>query len=129
GPAHPLTGGSDDTSALADQLLPEQRYGAMIVELPKKGGVIVDLGPKRLPVEDKDAKDVIAWHPKIKDAAGPGHPAVYDYDKKVLLGDLLPVRLNADGTAVTIAQRPALQGSLVALEPSTGRVVALVGGY
>ena len=129
GPAHPLTGASDDTSALADQLLPEQRYGAMIVELGKKGAVIVDLGPKRFPIEDKDAKDVVAWHPKIKDAAGPGHPAVYDYDKRVQLGDLLPVRLNAEGTAVTIAQRPALQGSLVAIEPATGRVVALVGGY
>jgi penicillin-binding protein 1A len=131
GPAHPLTGASDDTSALADQLLPEQRYGAMVVELPrpgKAGGVIVDLGPKRLPVEDKDAKDVVAWHPKLKDATQ-YHAAVYDYDKRVQLGDLLPVRLNADGTGVSLAQRPNLQGSLVAMEPSTGRVVALVGGY
>jgi penicillin-binding protein 1A len=130
GPAHPLTGASDDTSALADQLLPEQRYGAMIVELPKKGGVIVDLGPKRLPVEDKDAKDVVAWHPKKPGAVViPGQPVALDYSKRVQLGDLLPVRLNADGTAVTLAQRPAVQGSLVAMEPHTGRVVALVGGY
>ncbi|HEX5061552.1 MAG TPA: PBP1A family penicillin-binding protein [Kofleriaceae bacterium] len=122
GPAHPLSGGTDDTSALADQLLPEQRYGAMIVELTKKGGVIVDLGPKRLPLDDKDAKDVLAWHPKKKDNT-------IDYDKRIQLGDLLAVRLNAEGTGATIAQRPALQGSLVAMEPSTGRVVALVGGY
>jgi penicillin-binding protein 1A len=122
GPAHPLSGATDDTSALADQLLPEQRYGAMIVELPKKGGVIVDLGPKRLPLIDADAKDALAWHPKNKDNT-------INYDKHIQLGDLLPVRLNADGTAATIAQRPALQGSLVAIEPSTGRVVALVGGY
>jgi penicillin-binding protein 1A len=123
GPAHPLTGASDDTSALADQLLPEQRYGAMIVELTKKGGVVVDLGPKRLPLDDKDAKDVLAWRPRDKDGK------VTDYDKKVQLGDLLPVRLDAEGTGATLAQRPALQGSLVAIEPSTGRVVALVGGY
>jgi penicillin-binding protein 1A len=122
GPAHPLTGASDDTSALADQLLPEQRYGAMIVELTKKGGVVVDLGPKRLPLEDKDAKDVLAWHPKNKDNT-------IDYDKRVLLGDLLPVRLSSDGAAATLAQRPSVQGSLIAMEPSTGRVVALVGGY
>ncbi|HEY5920240.1 MAG TPA: PBP1A family penicillin-binding protein [Kofleriaceae bacterium] len=122
GPAHPITGASDDTSALADQLLPEQRYGAMIVEISKKGAVIVDLGPKRLAVEDKDAKDVLAWRPNDKDGK-------IDYDKRVQLGDLLPVRLNADGSAVTLAQRPAVQGSLVAMEPSTGRVVALVGGY
>jgi penicillin-binding protein 1A len=122
GPAHPLTGASDDTTALADQLLPEQRYGAMVVELTKKGGVVVDLGPKRLPLVDSDAKDVLAWHPKNKDNT-------IDYDKKIQLGDLLPVRMSPDGTAATIAQRPALQGSLVAMEPSTGRVVALVGGY
>jgi penicillin-binding protein 1A len=131
GPAHPLTGASDDTSALADQILPEQRYGAMIVELTKKGGVVVDLGPKRLPLDDKDAKDVIAWHPKKpRDPNAPATaPDALDYTKKVQLGDLLPVRLNASGTGATLAQRPALQGSLVAMEPSTGRVVALVGGY
>jgi penicillin-binding protein 1A len=122
GPAHPLSGATDDTSALADQILPEQRYGAMIVEFTKKGGIVVDLGPKRLPLDDKDAKDVLVWHPKKKDNT-------IDYDKRVQLGDLLAVRLSADGTAATIAQRPALQGSLVAMEPSTGRVVALVGGY
>jgi len=123
GPAHPLSGASDDTSALADQLLPEQRYGAMVVELTRRGGVIVDLGPKRLPLVEADAKDVHAWRPKDKTGK------ITDYDKRVALGDLLPVRLSADGDAATLAQRPALQGSLVAMEPSTGRVVALVGGY
>jgi penicillin-binding protein 1A len=121
GPAHPLTGADDDTSALADQLLPEQRYGAMVVELTPKGGVVVDLGPKRLPLVEADAKDVRAWRGDPKDPKQAGH--------KVALGDLLPVRLAADGNAATVAQRPALQGALVALEPSTGRVVALVGGY
>lgn len=116
GPAHPLSGVSDDTSAQADQILPEQRYGAMIVELPKAGGVVVDLGPKRLPLTDPDAKDVRAWR---KDKTG-------DAAK---LGDLLPVRLGADATAVTLAQRPVLQGAMVVLEPSTGRVRAIVGGY
>jgi len=122
GPAHPLTGGTDDTSALADQLLPEQRYGAMVVDFPKKGGVIVDLGPKRLPLVDADAKDVLAWRGKTTDDKP-------DPKKLVRLGDLLPVRLSIDGNSTTIAQRPALQGSLVAIEPQTGRVVALVGGY
>jgi penicillin-binding protein 1A len=116
GPAHPLSGATDDTSALADQLLPEQRYGAMIVELTKAGGVIVDLGPKRLPVEDKDAKEVRGWtSEKTKQVAK--------------LGDLLPVRLAADGTSVSLAQRPVLQGAMVVLEQSTGRVRAIVGGY
>jgi penicillin-binding protein 1A len=115
GPAHPLSGATDDTSALADQLLAEQRYGAMVVELPRNGGVIVDLGPKRLPLVDADAKDARAWQSK---------------DRQVLhLGDLLGVRLSPDGNAATLAQRPSLQGSVIVMDPHSGRVLALVGGY
>ncbi len=117
GPAHPLSGAGDDTTALADQVLSEQRYGAMVVELPKNGtGVIVDLGPSRLPLAEVDAKDIRAWRREKTNEA-------------VKLGDLLPVRLSADGAAVTLAQRPMLQGAMVVLEPSTGRVRAIVGGY
>lgn len=116
GPAHPIAGASDDTTALADQLLPEQTYGAMVVELSRGGGVVVDLGPKRLPLVDADARDVRAWRdPTTR--------------KPVALGDLLPVRLTAGGNAVTLAQRPALQGAMVVMEPRTGRVLAMVGGY
>jgi penicillin-binding protein 1A len=114
GPAHPLSGASDDTSALADQLLPEQRYGAMVVELTKTGGLVVDLGPKRLPLEPADAKDVREWRGKL--------------GQTLQLGDLLPVRVTGDQTAA-LAQRPALQGSMVVMDPHTGRVLALVGGY
>lgn len=115
GPAHPLAGANDDTNALADQLLPEQRYGAMIVEL-KGSSVVVDLGPKRLPLVPADATDVLAFRaPKTNTPAK--------------LGDLLAVRLSPDGNSVTLAQRPALQGSVIVMDPHTGRVLALVGGY
>lgn len=116
GPAHPITGASDDTSALADQLIPDQTYGAMIVELSRGGGVTVDLGPLRVPLDDKDARDVRAWRSD-------------DQREHIKLGDLLPVRLGPDQKSATIAQRPVLQGAMVVLEPRTGRVVAMVGGY
>ena len=47
------------------------------------------------------------------------------------LGDLLPVRLAGEptATAVALAQRPILQGSMIVMEPLTGRVLAMVGGY
>ncbi|MGE0868212.1 MAG: penicillin-binding protein 1A [Kofleriaceae bacterium] len=116
GPAHPISGATDDVSALADQLLADQPYGAMVVELPRTGnGVTVDLGPKRLPLVDADAREVRTWRG--------------DHGATVRLGDLLPVRLTAEATAVQLAQRPQLQGALVAIEPSTGRVRAMVGGY
>src|SRR4029079_9939266 len=117
GAAHPITGPTEDTSAVADQLLPDQSYGAMIVELPRtSSAVIVDLGPKRLPLIDADARDVRAYRNARSGAA-------------VALGDLLPVRLQPDGMTVAAAQRPVLQGAFSVMEPSTGRVRALVGGY
>ena len=120
GGAHPLTGGSDDISALADQLLPEQTYGAMVVALPNSGvGVTVDLGPKRLPLVEADARDVRNW----RAVKGPNVGSV------LKLGDLLPVRMSPDGNSVALAQRPALQGAMVVMDPHTGRVLAMVGGY
>jgi penicillin-binding protein 1A len=117
GPAHPITGPTDDTTAVADQLLPDQTYGAMIVELPRaSSAVVVDRGPKRVPLVDADARDVRAY----RDAKS-GNP--------VALGDLVPVRLTADTNAAALSQRPALQGSFIAMDPATGRVLALVGGY
>lgn len=116
GPAHPITGPSNDTSAVADQLLSAQTYGGMVVELARNSGaVIVDVGPRRMPLVDADARDVRAFRDPTTGAP-------------VALGDLLPVRLSGD-SALTLAQRPQLQGALVAIEPATGRVVALVGGY
>jgi penicillin-binding protein 1A len=122
GPAHPISGPTDDTSALADQLLPDQTYGAMVVELGRNGSVTVDLGPSRLPLDDKDARDVRAWRSEVKPGSG-------ETAKPIKLGDLLPVRLGPEQKTVTIAQRPVLQGAMVVIEPSTGRVVAMVGGY
>jgi penicillin-binding protein 1A len=133
GPAHPLTGPTNDVSAQADQVLPEQTYGAMVVELPRTGvGVTVDLGPLRLPLAPDDAREVRGWR---TDPPKPpaGQPAWYVppgwTPRTIQLGDLVPVRLAADQKAVTLAQRPVLQGGMVVLEPSTGRVLALVGGY
>jgi penicillin-binding protein 1A len=39
------------------------------------------------------------------------------------------VRADAGGIVVRLAQEPEVQGALVAVEPSSGRVRALVGGY
>ena len=98
---------------------PIRRYGAMVVELPQDGGVIVDLGPKRLPLIDADAKDVRAWR-----------RATQDRRARSKLGDLLPgAAAPPTAAAVQLAQRPALQGAMVVMEPSTGRVLAMVGGY
>jgi penicillin-binding protein 1A len=117
GPAHPISGASNDTTAVADQLLPDQSYAAMVVDLPRQGlAVTLDLGPRRFALAELDARDVRAFRdPKT--------------GRAVQLGDVLPVRLAGDASAVVLAQRPILQGSFIAMEPGTGRVLAMVGGY
>ena len=49
--------------------------------------------------------------------------------KPIAVGDVLPVRIAGDGSAVELAQWPEVEAALVAIEPATGKVRALVGGY
>ncbi len=114
GPARPYRPGTVAAGVTAERVEPETRYAAMIVALPRRRGVTVDLGPVVLPLVDADADELRRW----KGDAGP-----------LAIGDLLPVKLTADGKAAALAQVPAIQGALVAIEPATGRVRALVGGY
>jgi len=97
------------------ELLPETRYGGLVTALPKKGGLVLDLGPKALPLTPKDATDARAWRGEAK--------------QPLAIGDVIPVKLAPDGQALVIDQAPLVQGALVAIEPSTGRIRALVGGY
>ena len=91
----------------------------MIVELPQDGGgVIVDLGPKRLPLVDADAQR----RPRVARAT---RPASRSQARRPAAGAARP----PTATPRTLAQRPALQGAMVVIEPHTGRVLALVGGY
>jgi penicillin-binding protein 1A len=116
GPAHPYHGGLDLTlGSTTERTDADTTYAAMITELPRRGGITVDVGPVEAPLVDKDADDLRRW--KDEDGA------------RLAVGDLLPVRLASDNKSAVLAQPPALQGALVAIEPSTGRVRALVGGY
>ncbi len=136
-----------DTLAVTDRILPDVRYAAMVIALPGKDGVTVDLGPVELPVAAADAKLLRAW--RTGDPAR-GPPAKGQTLKRgkgppLAVGDVIPVRLApeaarpapppAGGTAggepaaVVLSQWPEVQGALVALEPATGKVRAMVGGY
>ncbi len=129
GLAHPIRAGTSDLSTLTDQLIPSTPYGGMIAELGRGNSVVVDLGPLRLPLADADAKLVRTWRLPLPHPPGTSAKAPPRYGPGVSLGDLLPVRLAADGKTLELAQRPEIQGALVAIEPSTGRVIAMAGGY
>ncbi len=49
--------------------------------------------------------------------------------KGIGVGDLIFVAPNEQGTGFQLKQVPAVNGALVAMEPYSGRVVAMVGGY
>lgn len=100
-----------------DALVHGVPYVAAVIDLPR-GGVTVDLGPFELALADDDAARVRAWQA--------------DDGAVLRTGDLLPITLRRteNGRAEAfLAQRPDVQGALVAMEPVTGRVRAMVGGY
>ncbi|MBP9086487.1 MAG: PBP1A family penicillin-binding protein [Kofleriaceae bacterium] len=104
-------------SVPAESLQPATRYAAVVKELTRGGGLLIELGASTLPVVDVDAKAIRAWRSPT--------------DKKtaVAVGDILPVTLNSEATAVVLTQRPNVQAAMVVLDQHTGRVVAMVGGF
>ncbi|MCA9674979.1 MAG: PBP1A family penicillin-binding protein, partial [Myxococcales bacterium] len=120
-----------DSLSVTDRILSDVRYAGMITALPGRDGVTVDLGPVELPLEAADAKLLRAWREGAP-AMGPlpkGQPAPRGRGRPLAVGDVLPVRLADDGKAVVLSQWPQVQGALVAIEPATGKVRAMVGGY
>jgi len=49
-------------------------------------------------------------------------------DEVLSIGDVIHMRPNEDGTA-TFVQEPAVEGAFVAMQPESGQIVALVGGF
>jgi penicillin-binding protein 1A len=125
-------GDTVETLAVTDRIVADARYAGMIAALPARGAIVVDLGPVELPLAEPDAKQVRAW----RDGPRPKRPPRCKtcplpkwQGKPVAVGDVIPVRVSAAGDAVELAQWPELEAALVALEPTTGKVRALVGGY
>ena len=111
-------------------LLPEVRYVGAVTELPRRGGVLVAVGNRRMPMARDDARALRRWHgdwptdDKGKRVRGP-RPTLQ-------VGDELPVRLvEGDGgdAELELAQLPEVQGALVAVDPHTGGIRSMVGGY
>ncbi|MEZ4366870.1 MAG: PBP1A family penicillin-binding protein [Kofleriaceae bacterium] len=115
GPPHPYRLGTTATSGVGERVDGDTVYAAMITALPRSGVINLDLGPAETTLSAKEAQDLRAWRG--------------DGGARLDVGDLLPVRLPDDGSPSTLAQTPAIQGALVAMEPATGRIVAMVGGY
>ncbi|MCS6913148.1 MAG: PBP1A family penicillin-binding protein [Myxococcales bacterium] len=86
---------------------------------------IARIGRERVPLHEPDAARIERWAARKGNTLRPGA--------------LVPVRVElvqvGEGRRArqvemaVLAERPSVQGALVALEPATGKLVALVGGY
>ncbi|HEY8144732.1 MAG TPA: PBP1A family penicillin-binding protein, partial [Kofleriaceae bacterium] len=126
-PPRPYLPGRDTAvlGAGADLFL-DVRYVGAVVELGKKGGVVVAVGDRDLPLRVEDARHLRRWHGKPPDDA-PAAP------RPVLqIGDLIPVKL-VEGTRgeelLALAQIPELEAAFIAMVPESGVIRAMVGGY
>jgi penicillin-binding protein 1A len=55
--------------------------------------------------------------------------AVKSADQVLSRGDVVFVEKNAEGSGYRLRQPPKVQGALVSMDPHTGRVLAMVGGF
>ncbi len=114
----------DEAGAIsgAGVLFDNVAYVGTVTEVVRKGWrskVVVDAGPRELPLSRTDGASVLRW----KSERG----------ERIEIGDQIPVKLATDertgDDAFVLAQRPDVQAAFVAIDPKTGRVQALVGGY
>jgi penicillin-binding protein 1A len=131
GPARSWGGPGAKLPAAGADLTPDLAVFSVLVDLgnPKdlvRRPMLVDVGPRTVPLAVADAQRVLRWKKRETSARG------RKLTRRIAIGDLLPVRLGEEkgrGEVALIAQEPDVQAALVAIQPSTGNVVALVGGF
>ena len=115
---------------LSDQPLKAGDFFDGIVLKPAKDHYVVQLG-------DQTAKlmfDDMAWAKRVLKGTDPTQDAVVTPDVKKTLkpGDVIEVsikKLAKDGIQLALEQTPIVEGGLVAVDPRTGAIRAMVGGY
>jgi penicillin-binding protein 1A len=112
---------------------PATTYAAMVTVTGKH--VTVGSGTLNVPLDGGDEARVLEWEERKASGASPA--------ARITTGDLVPVqfrrvpgpRPGARAQAgdhhlvATLASAPAVQGALIALDPRTGELVSMVGGY
>lgn len=129
-PYVPLAGSTPGSAS--EYLLGETPYIGTVIDLPGKRDVTVAVGPHTLPMNAADARGLRNWKsaPAIDTVSNtkPPHPRF----TTLQVGDQLPVKLAEDeqgNQELLLAQHPDVQAAMIVMEPSSGAIRALVGGY
>lgn len=123
---------ADDLSKVEKTLLDNKRLSSDLE--PWKPAVVLDSKGKSAGIGFADGTksvinlDDLKWAQAYKsvDARGPEVTAVEQVLKK---GDVIYVEATQKEGAFALRQPPAVNGALVAIDPHTGRVLAMVGGF
>lgn len=94
----------------------------------KKGDVVVRVGERTGTISKKN----MAWAGKLAMIGSYGKPA--KSSKALTLGSVIEVvvvspEINKEGAQLSLDQTPEVQAALVAIDPRTGGLKAMVGGY
>ncbi len=116
--------------------LPKKRFAALVLN--------VDAGEARVYVQGDAARipfKLAKWAYPPRDAEGTRPPPLTALDDALSVGDIVIVQRPEEApdllsddfepqpTDYALGQRPAVEGAIVALDPHTGRLLAMSGGY
>ena len=101
----------------------DNKFPALVIGVEEELYVLSNSGVHNLPWTEN-----LSWvRPYIsEDKRGPRPKSYKDFLKN---GDLVWIKKDKVNSSLLLTQIPEVQGSLVSLDPETGRVKALVGGY
>ena len=122
-PPRPYLEGTSDAATLAEgaELIPDVPYLAAVVST-RRGAVEIAVGTKRFKLSRADSYWLSRWREEIDGRTR---------WRNLEIGHTIPVELveSEDVLVLQPYQRPDVQGALVAMDPHTGRIEAMVGGY
>ena len=134
--SHTGEGAIDDILAGHQNEMPDRHYAALVTDVAAREAEIhVEGRTARIPFE----LAFWAYPPRREDGVRP--PPLTDLRDALSIGDIVMVQppdatpdLIRDGfepgpTDMSLSQRPLVEGAIVALDPHTGRLLAMSGGY
>jgi penicillin-binding protein 1A len=118
-----IEGGQAASLAEGAEMIPDVAYLAAVLSIAR-GRVTLAVGDRRFTLDRSESRWMSRW--LEEDDSGRRRW------RNLEVGNTVPVELvggEGDNLELQVAQRPDVQGAMVAMDPHTGRIEAMVGGY